>query len=328
MRKLILCGLLAAAMTTGAIAQSVIYNPSNTPNTGGGNAWPFSFYTEWRYSWIINKSVLGSTPIKITDLAFATSTTGTWTAAQFQLRMGHTSLSTYAATTPPAFDTVLGGCPIVMIDGPLTWNVTANTWNYLGVTRSAFGWNGTDNICAELRYQSGSANVTIYTDPSINRAYTHTNYSATPYSEPNWFVPIPGEALGGKNAYAVDSNNVLIASNQVQVGGSASIGLFGAQPAAAYQIAASLGQTPLPLTPSCTLYLTPDALFSASAGGSLPGIFSNYAGIVTASGTAGARLNMPAIPALVGICVFHAAATVSGGNIIGCTNTTGTEIVP
>jgi len=326
--KRILIASIVLALAGNAFAQAVIYNPSNTPTTGGTNSWPFNVYTDWRFSFIINKSVLGTGPYKITDIAFAPTQTMAWTASQFQMRMGHTALSTYAATTPPAFDTVLGSCPTIVYDAPMTWNTTAANWSDIGM-QCTFGWDGKRNVCCELRYKnrSTSTGLTIKTDASINRSYTHNNYSQDPYNEPNWFVPIPGEALGPKHRIKTDGTNVLIASDAVNLGGTAGIGIFSAPQGVFYQIAASLGQTPFKVGPF-TICLTPDALFSASAGGTLPGTFSNYAGTTSASGTASARLNVPKVPALVGVCVYHAAGLVSGANIVGTTNTDGTEIVP
>ena len=48
----------------------------------------------------------------------------------------------------------------------------------------------------------------------------------------------------------------------------------------------------------------------ASVGSSLPFIFQNYAGVLSKSGTAQAQLNLPNIPALMGVRLHNAFITL------------------
>ena len=92
-----------------------------------------------------------------------------------------------------------------------------------------------------------------------------------------------------------------------------------------YQVAASLGQTPLGLG-KCQVGLDLDNVFvfSVLIGG---GIFNNYAGITSKSGTATAVFFPPKIPALIGICVYHAAVAYDKSGVLGCTNTAGSMMM-
>jgi hypothetical protein len=77
----------------------------------------------------------------------------------------------------------------------------------------------------------------------------------------------------------------------------------------------------------CTLFLTPDTLFAASVLVGPP-IFTNYTGVLSASGAGTGKLMVPKVPALVGLCVFHAGVAFDKSGIKCCTNTDGTEITP
>lgn len=332
--KRMIVALMFVGMASGLSAQGFLYNPSNTPTTGGSNSWPFNVYTDWRFQFNINAAVLPAAPFKIIDIAFAPgSSTTVWSAQQFQVRMGHTT-STLFSTAPgaPSFDAQLGPCPTVCYNGPLNWGpLTAGMWNNLGL-QCDFGYDGQRSINCELRYQNRTTTgITVYTDPSIARAYTHNNYSANPYSEPNWFVPIPGEFLGPKHCLTIDRTNVLIAPDTCSIaGGPVGIGIVQAtSPGDSIQVAASLGQSTLLIPgPNGRLCLDPDGVFFASVLGFAPAIFGGYLGTVGAAGSYTARFDPPNITALVGICVYHGAAIFNGGGIQGLTNTDGTRLDP
>jgi len=310
-------------------AQGYIYNPSNTPSSGGGpNSWPFSVYSAWKYQFIVNASVLPSAPFKIIDIAFAPTSSRTFTANPFEIRMGHT---TYTAFGPlandPRFVRVLGSCPTVCYTGPISWVATANSWSPIGLQRS-FGYDGKRNICVEIRYRAtGSQGVACWTDTTINRAYTHTGYSADPYNEPKWQVPIPGEAMGNKHRLTYVKDNILFAPDTLQIGTSGAIS-YGNGPAGDfYQIAASLGQSVQWHFGNCSIFLDPDGVFMYSVLFGVP-IFNGYNGMLSAAGGATGKFAVPALKQLVGICVFHAAVAYNKGGVTGCTNTAGTLLVP
>jgi len=306
-----------------------ICNPSDTPGTGGSNSWPFNTYNAWRYQFIINSSVLPNAPMKITDIAFAPTSTKTWNASRFQMRMGHTTKSDFnTPVTPNCFDDMLGPCPTIVYEGPLTWDCAAGTWSPIGF-QSHFGYDGSRNILVEIRYSGGpgSSGVSVRTDTSINRAYTHTNYTKDPYNAPCWYTPIPGQAMGAKHCLDVTKDTVLIAPDTVRLGTTTSIRLYNGAGRQFYQLAASLSQRPGIAVGNCMVYLGFDniLLYSLLIG---PPLFNKYGGQLSSSGAGTGTLLVPVMPALVGFCVYHAGVVYTNkGAILSCSNTDGTQIV-
>jgi len=258
----------------------------------------------------------------------APTSTKSWKASRFQIRMGHTTKADFnTPVTPNCFDNMLGPCPTIVYEGPLTWDCAAGTWSPIGL-QSHFGYDGSRNILVEIRYTGGpgSGGVTTRTDTSINRAYTHTGNTSNPYSAPCWIIPIPGQNMGAKHCLSVTSSNVLIAPDTVRVGGSTIVRAYNCPARNFYQMAASLGQRPALALGNYQVFLTVDPIFLVSVLFGPP-IFTNYGGTVSTSGIATATLNVPTIPQLVGIDVFHAAVLYnSKGGILGATNTDGTRM--
>ncbi len=83
-----------------------------------------------------------------------------------------------------------------------------------------------------------------------------------------------------------------------------------------YQMASSLGTGPIPIGMR-SLRLTIDPLFTGSIGGSLPQIFVNYAGVIGASGRAGASLNIPPFQFLKGNTIHTAFVTFDAQSPLG-----------
>ena len=77
-----------------------------------------------------------------------------------------------------------------------------------------------------------------------------------------------------------------------------------------YQVASAFGPGPLPVG-SRRLPLTPDALLHISLSGGAPSVFQGYAGVLDAQGGGQAALNVPALPALVGIALHSAFVTLN-----------------
>ena len=327
MRKSLICVVLLLTLGVCLGAQAYIYNPSNSPGTGSTNSWPFRSYTEWRFQFIVNASVLPNAPIKILDIAFSCQYTSVFTAKQFQIRMGHTTHKTFSGSGTTKFDDILGPCATICYNGPLKWAGTAGpVWSPIGL-QAHFGYDGKRNICVEIRYMGGSANQRVYTDASIARAYTHTSYSPNPYNAVNWYVPIPGEMMGPKHRLEYDKRCILIAPDTAKLGLAVPINVINGPSLQFYQIAASLGQYPPINLVTCKIFLTVDSIFLYSVM-SGPPVFFNYSGQLSASGTAIGRLVVPPIKQLVGLCVYHAALCYGKVGPICCTNTDGTLIVP
>jgi len=317
--------LLLIGVTVGA--QGYIYNPSNTPTTGGSNAWPFSSsYSAWRFSFIVDASVLPSATFKITDVAFAFTGSVTKTAKQLQVRMGHTTHKNYSGSGTTKFDAMLGPCATIVYDGPLNWAITGKQWQDMHLTRT-FGYDGQRNIVIEIRYFGGANAAYVYTDASIARAYTHTSYSADPYNDPDWHTPIPGEMMGPKHRLTYVKDNILIAPDTQQIGTSGPISYINGPAGDFYQMAASLGQTVQWNFGNCSIFLDPDGVFMYSLLFGAP-IFNGYNGTLSAAGGAAGKFAVPAMKQLVGVCVYHAGVAYNNMGVTGCTNTDGTQLVP
>lgn len=326
-KALVLVALILCCLSVSLDAQGKIYNPGNSPSTGSNNSWPFNVHTAWRFQFIVNASVLPNAPIKITDIAFAPSATTTWGSNQFQVRMGHTTKSNFNTPVPPnCFDDMLGPCPTICYNGPIKWACTADTWSPLRL-QCPFGYDGKRNILVEIRYNGRTTSgVTTHTDPSINRAYTHTGYVADPFNELCWQTPIPGQAAGPKHCISYDRTCILLASDTVPVGNTAGISIIQGPGGAFYQIAASLGQSGF-FIKNCHLCLSVDSVFFASIFVGPP-VFNGYSGTLTASGSGSAKFACPNFPPLAGLCIYHAALLFDNSSILCCTNTDGTLIVP
>lgn len=327
MKKGLICAVLLLCFCAALTAQTPIYNPSNTPTTGGANSWPFNLYTGWRMQIIIDKNVLGNTPFLIQEVAFAPTSTRTFSVPDFQMRMGHTTYKDFGTAGTTLFATIIGPNPVEVYQrGKISWACTSGTWCDIGLT-GPFAYNGNDNICMEIRYNTtASGGTTIHTDASIARAYTHSRYSNDPFNDPNWYTPIPGEFMGPKHRLSVLQGFMLDADATVSVGKTANILLKSGVGGEFYQVAASLSTLPINLG-KCTIHLTPDNLFwgSMQIG---PPIFTRYSGILSASGSGAAQLAVPNVPALVGVVVYHAAVSFSSTVFpTACTNTDSTQIV-
>lgn len=322
----ILVALVCLAVFAGA--QGAVYVPDSNPATGTCNAWPFNVYKDWRYQCIIEKKYLPSAPFKLVDLGFAPCSSGTWTALQFQVRINHTTLSNFnVAPKPNCFDTMLGPCPTVAYNGPLTWKPTMNTWSPLGL-QCPFGYDGKRNIVIEIRYRGrGSFGTSCHRSSTVPRAYTHNGYSKDPYNAPCWHIPIPGQFMALKMELKIDRRNVLVAADTVKVGQTAVIQILAAPPGKFYRMAASFGQYPGFNLGSWKICLVPDNLFILSLVVGPP-LFLGYTGVVGAGGQAAGQLKVPNIPALAGLCVYHAAVIFDQSGIVGATNSDGTKIVP
>lgn len=320
--------LLALVLLLGVSlgAQGYIYNPSDTPTVGSANSWPFSSSkAAWRFSFICDATVLPAAPIKITDLAFAPSNSATKSATQLQIRMGHTTFKNYSGSGTTLFDALLGPCATIVYDGAFSWPVTANQWNDIGLQRT-FAYDGSRNIVIEVRYYGGSGSVSSRTDATIARAYTHSTYSADPYNEPNWYVPIPGEMMGPIHRLTYVKENLLFAPDTLSIGSAGPIDYVNGPAGDFYQMAASFGQNPLPLG-TFKIFLDVDALFMYSVMVGAP-IFNGYAGQLSAQGAARGKFAVPLMKELVGVCIYHAGIAYNKAGLSGATNTDGTQLVP
>jgi len=117
MRIALVLPLVALLAVSGA-GQSV-YVPDANAASGPCSNQPLNYGVSWRYLYIVSQKTLGNRPLKILDVAFAPCNTTLFTAAQFQMRMAHT---TATVTGPGCFDTILGAPVFCQYGGILSFD--------------------------------------------------------------------------------------------------------------------------------------------------------------------------------------------------------------
>jgi hypothetical protein len=102
----------------------------------------------------------------------------------------------------------------------------------------------------------------------------------------------------------------IVASGKPNPGGTVTLDLSApADKGLAYQIGSSLGIGPIPID-TRQLGLSPDAILFASLNGWLPTVFKDYAGVLDSLGMGKGTINIPNLPALVGIKIHSAFITL------------------
>lgn len=320
--------LLLAVGSAGAVGQATVCYPDNLPNAGGFNSFPFGTNfggTNWRYQLRIPASALPSGPVRVTEVAFAPGGNGTFSASDFQLRAAHTT----NASLSTCFFQNIGQCPteLISVQGRpgFSWTVTANTWDPIG-TRCDFGYDGQRSIVLEIRYRNRTSGFLSSRIGNVERTWANDS-TAPPAIDPYSAVCGQSDNSGMKVCLTYEKDTVLLASDTVSLGSAFSIQMVNC-PTGPYRIAASFGQgPPIVFAKDCRLCLQVDGLFWASllVG---PPMFAGYSGTIR-SGTANARMSIPAITLLVGVCLFHGGVVLDrAGQIQACSNTAGTVIVP
>jgi len=288
------------------------------------------FPATMRYVEILEAAYLPNMPVKITEVALTKQAKGplgpSFTAQQFQVRMSHTSVTCPRSVQFSAWS---GPCPIELINTTtgFTYTPVLNQWHPVG-TVGDFGYDGKRNICLEIRYRGQGR-------PTLMFLHSGDNKVTKPISRlwAEGFADNYASLVGDKAdcdeglmvCLSYTNTCILLAPDTVKVGASMTVSLLNMPAGDLYQIAASFGQNPMNLG-KCTLFLDPDGLFFASIFG-VP-IFSGYVGTVPAGGNASGKVTVPKIPALAGICIYHAAVAYNKNGIDCCTNTAGTKIVP
>jgi len=217
---------------------------------------------------------------------------------------------------PPSWTTPTYTPPLFYGTGPsankLTTNVPVNTGAWLGVLGGCGDTTTTHNSYGAGPYQSNVLGSAV----TLTRFITQTN------------VP---QNKGVGATYGASTGNIgrievwvtkgaganITPTGTGVVGTSVGLGLTSTiDPGMVYQVGSSFGSGPIPID-SRKLYLSPDALLWLSVGGVLPGIFQNYAGLLDKSGKATANLNIPNIPALIGLKVYTSFATLNAARPSG-----------
>jgi len=321
MRPYIVLTLLVLLMAGSGLAQSFVHIPDNQPAAGTCNVYPFG-QSNFRFQMILASSFTPSTPIKITDIAFApcSTTTTSWTSKGFQVRMCHTTLQNFRGANDKCFDTNLCPCPTELYNGSLQWPVSSNNWSPMGMT-SSFGHDGQRNILIDIVALSNSAGFGCHRGNVIPRLWNFSNPPSPCGSTDG------GTVEGGlKIRLTYSPSCVLLAPDTASLGAAIPIQLVGAPVARLFQIAASLSQGPPLQVQNCRISLGLDNVLIYSVLFGAP-IFNNYAGLVGPTGAATGKFVPPRIPALIGVCVYHAAIVIdSKQGVMCCSNTAGTQI--
>lgn len=308
--------LLVVTSVTGA----QVYAPTNTPTTGSANAFPWGFSTSARFQEIIPALYLPSAPFKITDIAFAPTTSANFTAKRLRVRMCHTTLPNFKGKT--SFDKNMCPCPTTMFNGTGSWAATANTWSPVGLDCS-FGYDGKRNLLIEICFDGRTAGPACHRDSVLPRLWDFG--STNPCQVPTGATDGGTTEAGQKVCLTIDRQCVLNASDTVSIGGTLGTQVFTAPAGDFYQIAASFSDTTKIDLGTCSICLTPDSLFWASllVG---PPVFSGYSGVIGSGGTFGSKLAIPKFQQLIGACLYHAAIVYNKTGITRCTNSAGTQI--
>ncbi|MBN2492715.1 MAG: hypothetical protein JXQ29_17845 [Planctomycetes bacterium] len=298
--------LCVALLLAGAAAADEVYVPDNQPAAGSTNVipWQASFMsTDCRYQAFYTCTQLGGGGYLVKEISFATDWTGNFKATQLQIRLSHTTATSLDATLDNNIP-----APFTVYNGPITWNTTSGVWTPIGLT-GTFLYNGVDNVVLDIRYiagtnstSSGTAGGCRYTRGAIPRNWAYGNYNATVRSGTDLNA-------GLKTRFTVDRIS-LSASGKPAPGSTVTFLLSAPGDAGLpYQLGTSLGMGPIPID-TRTLNLSLDDVLVASVGGKLPAIFQDYGGTLDASGAAQGKLNLPAIPVLVGIRLHTAFLTL------------------
>ncbi len=323
MKKCLVLLSLVALFAGPALAQGYAYIPDNVPSSGGGNNWPLNFSsTTGRFIQLLNAQYLPTAPVKIVDVAFSrysTSYPSSFSAKQFQMRMSHTTMTAFVST----FASNFAPCPTNLINTTSGFTYSPpniNQWSDFGTTCD-FGYDGKRHICLEIRYRGQNTALGFpCRSATIPRVWANSTTADN-------YVATTGAARtngGLKTRLTYVKDNILLAPDTASIGTSAAIQGIGLALGDFYQIAASLGQTPLPLG-KCHICLAVDNVLIASINIGPP-LFNGYAGVVPVGGGVNAKFAVPKIPALIGLCVYHAAVTYSKSGVTGCTNTAGTQL--
>ena len=195
-----------------------------------------------------------------------------------------------------------------------------DTWTPFKL-KGAFGYDGQRNLLIEIRYSGGVNRTSVHTDSVNARLW---NYGTGTYGAPTGATDPGSTRAGPKIRLTLDGRCHLSVGDTMSIGGINRISLLNFPVGQYYLVAASFGQTPLTIG-GYTICLAPDNLFFTSllVG---PPVFTSYGGVTTICGTGQARLAIPTIPALRGLCVYHAAIAYTNRGLVGATNTGGSQL--
>jgi len=288
-----------------------IYHPDSNPTTGAASNYPWG-QTEIRYQALVPSGIMGGKLIRITELSFAGGVSRTFRATQLQIRMAHTTSTALSGV----FDNNLQKDRTTVYNGAASWNATLDQWSPVGL-QSSFAYNGTDAVVIEIRFVGGQSVV------GCRQGRITTMFVSGPGS----YTAQQGgmvQLFRAPKVRLTFDETVLTATGTTRPGGAVDFTVKSTADAGlVYQLGTSLGPGPIPID-TRKLGLSPDALLVVSVGGTLPLIFVSYGGRLDATGSAKAKLNIPPIPALVGLRPHSAFLTLKAGAPSGVANISNT----
>ena len=307
LRKVLLVALATAAFSLPLNAQFIGWPDTNPASSVSNNTYPMGASPEWRFQYMLPALCFPNSAFKITDMAFAQHGTyrsthpGNYTS--FQVRMALTS----ATALTNNFASNLGPSPVTVMNRPaFKWAWVPDKWVDFGLD-SKFGYDGSSNLVIEIRYTGGSSASLPKRAESPPGGYRVCTKGTGAYNSTTatyvWTTSLP------KTRFTIETISI-IASGKPNPGGMVTLDLSapsdGGLP---YQIGSSLGTGPIPID-TRQLDLSPDAIFMVSVNGFLPTVFKDYAGLLDAAGKGKGTINIPNIPALVGIKLHSAFVTI------------------
>jgi len=177
--------------------------------------------------------------------------------------------------------------------------------NYKGTAFDYCGYIGGDrwDVCFDVAADVvGNAYVTGLTES------TETTFPVT--VGPDLTYNDPGPPTGGDAFVAAVGTVFLTGSGVPRPGGRITLSLHAYEdPSRPYQLGSSFGSGPIPIGPR-RLSLDPDLLLIVSTSDQWPMTFRAYRGVLDGKGGATAAIQIPSIPALVGLRIHTAYVTV------------------
>ncbi|MBN2193422.1 MAG: SBBP repeat-containing protein [Polyangiaceae bacterium] len=195
----------------------------------------------------------------------------------------------------------------VMVGPDLTFNGWGGTLDAFVAKVNAAG---TGLIyCGYIGGDHGEGGYGIAVD-SAGNAYVAGGTDSTQQTFPVIVGPDLTFNGGGDGFVAKVALMLLVASGRPGIGAKVNLELTASDSTGlTYLVGSSLGTGPIPIDQR-QIELSPDNLLVASVGGYLPSVFRGYMGVIAATGTATATIQIPNAPALVGVRIYSAFVTL------------------